>query len=154
MKHKTIGLSLLIGGGLVLAGCQSLTLTPSESTESIVTTKTMAFQATTAISLVSGLDSSTSFSAMSETSELIDESSEVIPDETPTETSDEENEETVEEDVTTPDIPVATLDLLFTNGNGFAVTQMESDREDYTNMEVISFNVMDEEAISYTLLQY
>ena len=151
MKHKTIGLSLLIGGGLVLAGCQSLTLTPSESTESIVTTKTMAFQATTAISLVSGLDSSTSFSAMSETSELIDESSEVIPDETPTETSDEESEETVEGDVTTPDIPVATLDLLFTNGNGFAVTQMESDREDYTNMEVISFNVMDEEAISYTL---
>jgi len=129
MKKKTLGLTLFIAGGLVLTGCQNLPLTNSEAGMPVIQTKTMAFQATTAISLVKGLSVPTKFSAMSETTE--------IPSD---EVTQEEN-----------NIPVATLDLLFTNGSGFSVEQKESDREGYTNLDVISFLIMDEQTTSYSL---
>jgi len=131
MKKKTIGLTLLIGGGLVLTGCQNIPLDSSQQTIGVIETQTMSFQATTAISLVKGLNTPTLFTAMSDTSDLSSEDTSV---------------ETPEFDV-----PVATLDLLFSNGANFSVEQKVSDREGYTNLDVISFNVFGDEMTSYSL---
>lgn len=142
MKYKTLGLTLLLGGGLVLSGCQNIDFTPSNEIQSLVTTKTMAFQATTAISLVGGLNTSTTFSAMGN---MDVSAGPTVKD--PVDTS----VDTVLPTSLDTEIPVATLDLLFTNGSGFNVEQKTSDREDFTNMEVITFNVMDQETTTYTL---
>lgn len=120
---KTLGLSLLIGGGLVLSGCSAL-INLNTNTTPVVETKTMAFQATTALTMVNGLDSPTMMKKLSKIMNL--EPGEV-------------------------DIPVATLDLLFTNGSGFTVEQRTSDREGYTNLDVISFKIGESETITYSL---
>ena len=137
MKKKTLGLAVLISGGLVLSGCQNVTFPTGENVES-EGTQTFALQATTAISMIGNVDTMT-FSAMSD----VVDSSEVIDD------SEEVGETTQEAD--TPNIPVAALDILFTNGSDFNIEQLDSDREDYTNLDIISFSLMDEETISYSL---
>ncbi len=167
-KIRTI--SLLTTAGLALAGCSLAGIDlggSEENIDSLVTTKTMAFQATTGLSLVKDLGNTIAVSTMSDqeviTSEVEEETSEEEVDEV-TETSDitsEEDIETSDSDddddsqaevsVEEPDIPVATLDLLFTNGLDFSVDHQVSDREGYTNLDVIAFNVLGETEVSYSL---
>ena len=137
MKKKTLGLTLLIGGGVVLTGCQNIPLDSSQQNMGVIETQTMGFQATTAISLIRGLNTPTLFTAMSGATEIPSEeeisSEEILV----------ENPEFA--------IPVATLDLLFSNGANFSVEQKVSDREGYTNLDVISFSVFGDELTSYSL---
>ena len=123
---KTLALSLIVGGGLVLSGCQFVSFN-QDDIQPVVETKTMAFQATTALTMVDGFDSPTLSKTMSR---LMNQ------DEAP-----------IEE----VDVPIATLDMLFNNGSSFTIEQKASDREGYTNLDVISFKILEEETITYSL---
>ena len=97
---KTLALSLIVGGGLVLSGCQFVSFN-QDDIQPVVETKTMAFQATTALTMVDGFDSPTLSKTMSR---LMNQ------DEAP-----------IEE----VDVPIATLDMLFNNGSSFTIEQRQ-----------------------------
>lgn len=122
---KTLALSLLIGGGLVLSGCQFVSLS-QDDIQPVVETKTMVFQATTALTMVEGFDSPT----LKTLGRLMNQEGDPIEE---------------------ANIPIATLDMLFNNGSSFTVEQKASDREGYTNLDVISFKILNEETITYSL---
>ena len=116
---KTLALTLALGAGLALIGCKPATQTD------VIKTKTMALQATTALTLADGFEDSPAMRNLKKS--------------------------LLEGATTDPNIPVATLDVLFNNGTNFSVEKTESDREGYAYLDVISFSIGDEEEIAYSL---
>ena len=135
-KNKLTLITLALGAALVLGGCgkktssSSLTPPPSTSTttpepETQVKTKTMALQATTALTLADGFTTAPGMKGLQKS--------------------------LANSGTTDPDIPVATLDILFNNGVDFNVEARESDRVEYEYLDVISFNVGADDYIEYSL---
>lgn len=120
MKHiKTIG--LLATFGLLLGGCKAGTAEVNPHL-SLKNQETLAFQATTSLTLLRDLEVPSRLSRMQ-----------------------------YKENLNDFEVPIATLDLLFTNGNDFKVESKASDREDYTNLDVVSFKIFDDERMTYYL---
>lgn len=141
-KIKTI--SLLTTLGLTLGGCSLANINLGGELEALnVETKTLAFQATTGMTLIRDLNAPLVVSPMSDiTTESQSEQTSVEED---------LSEEVESEPVTEFSVPIATLDVLFSNGHDFNVEQKESDRAEYSNLDVISFSVLDQQEIAYSL---
>ncbi len=135
-KNKLTLITLALGAALILGGCgkktSSSSLTPPSSTsttttepEAQVKTKTMALQATTALTLADGFTTAPGMNGLQKS--------------------------LANSGTTDPNIPVATLDILFNNGVDFNVEARESDRVEYEYLDVISFNVGADDYIEYSL---
>ncbi len=106
------------------AGLMLVGCKPAPAIESLVKKETIAMQATIALTLVDGFSASPTMQALRK--QMIAQ-----PED--------------------PNIPVATLDVLFNNGVNFNIEKKDSDRIDYKYLDVISFNIDSEEKIEYKL---
>lgn len=121
MKKTFTLMTFALGATLVLGGCKK----PTTEATAVIKSQTMAFEATTALTLVGGFETVPEVKALQKS--------------------------LANEGVAEPDIPVATLDILFNNGVDFNVEARESDRVEYEYLDVISFNVGADDYIEYSL---
>ncbi len=96
---------------------------PQDKT-TVIAKGTVAMQATTALTMTGGFTESPSMRAL---------------------------QRKMAASVAPEDIPVATLDVLMSSGNDFTTVSKESDRAEYEYLDEVSFSILDEEKIEYSL---
>ncbi len=121
MKKTFTLMTLALGATLVLGGCTK----PNTEATAVIKSQTMAFEATTALTLVGGFETVPEVKALQKS--------------------------LAAEGVAEPDIPVATLDILFNNGVDFQINREDSDLAGYTYVDTISFNIGTDSRIEYKL---
>ncbi|MGI6715476.1 MAG: hypothetical protein ACOX3B_04840 [Bacilli bacterium] len=121
MKKTFTLMTLALGATLVLGGCKK----PTTEATAVIKSQTMAFEATTALTLVGGFETVPEVKALQKS--------------------------LANEGVAEPDIPVATLDILFNNGVDFQIGREDSDLDGYAYVDTISFNIGTDSRIEYKL---
>ncbi|OQA79307.1 MAG: hypothetical protein BWY30_00198 [Tenericutes bacterium ADurb.Bin239] len=121
MKKTFTLMTLALGATLALSGCTK----PQAEVTAVIKSQTMAFEATTALTLVGGFETTPEMQTLKRA--------------------------LAASGVAEPDIPVATLDILFNNGVDFHIEHGDSDLEGYAYVDTISFNIGDDSRIEYAL---